>query len=77
MTKNNKLVDMTGNEIRVYQYLKYGIKNRVTRDFQFLKRVFLTEKLGGLYIAYAIRDTLSVAQLKGPEDIGFVMMQIF
>lgn len=33
MTEKNKLVDMTGNEIRVYQYLKYGIKNRVTRDF--------------------------------------------
>ena len=28
-----KLVDMTGNEIRVYQYLKKGRKNRCTRDY--------------------------------------------
>lgn len=33
MTKNNKLVDMTGNEIRVYQHLASGKKNKRTRAF--------------------------------------------
>lgn len=32
-----KLVDMTGNEIRVYQHLRAGKKNKRTRDYLIAK----------------------------------------
>lgn len=33
MTKPKQLVDMTGNEIRVFQHLRCGKKNRRTRNY--------------------------------------------